>query len=364
MRGFSKGSSPRTPGSARPHSQDTLCASSPTSAGRRASFRYSSKPITGSGLDLGEIDGLWGIIRNSLDVIDPTHKCSRRLSAALFQHALRQGYLSFVFDGFDELCGSDGFDADRVLQELSEMARESEARILVTTRTLFWDAQIHTPPSNVSVWKLDSFNSQQARGFFRNVFGQSSAKTKHAVFLYDSLREESQTPREQTGSVRDQFVNLPLCIRMIADLVDHPTSGAATIPPASGGSILQRVLLGFCQRERRRIRITSQAEAQLASFVDRAVDSKQLNPVFGIEDLVLAVDGIEEDDLTRLDRHGLLDRDPGSGRYRFRYDFLGPHLRAVGDRQMADRLGRLSVVRAEVSLTDHVRRARRPRLRP
>ena len=279
-------------------------------------------------LELGEIDGLWGIIKNSLDRIDPTFECSRRLSAALFRHALRQGYLSFVFDGFDELCGSDVFDADSVLQELAEMTHESEARVLVTTRTLFWDAQIHAPPTNVSVWTLDSFNSHQAHGYFRAVFGQNSAATKRAESLYNNLRKESQTPRERTGSIRDQFVNLPLCIRMIADLV-KPLAPEITIPADSGGSLLQRVLLGFCQREMRRIGIVSRAEAQLASFVDRAVDSSQVNPGFELDDLVLAVDGIEEDDRARLDRHGLLESEKGSRRYRFRYEFLGPHLRAV-----------------------------------
>ena len=280
-------------------------------------------------LDLGEIDGLWGIIKNSLDIIDQRHECSRRLSEDLFRHALQQGYLSFVFDGFDELCGSDHFDADRVLLELAEMASESEARVLVTTRTLFWDAQIHAPPENVSVWTLDSFNSQQARGYFRKQFGQNSAQTKRAFDLYDSLRTESQQPPEKTGSIRDQFVNLPLCIRMIADFVEDSPTESVTIPLKSGESFLQRVLRGFCEREMRRIGIVSPAEAQLASFVDRAIDSNQLNPAFDLEDLVLAVDGIMEDDLKRLDRHGLLDRVPSSGQYRFRYDFLGPYLRAV-----------------------------------
>lgn len=281
-------------------------------------------------LTLGEVDGLWGIIKNSLDVNDQTRECSRRLSADLFRHALQQGYLSFVFDGFDELCGSDDdFDAGRVLQELAEMVvRESEARVLVTTRTLFWEAQIDAPPENVLVWTLDSFNAQQAHGYFRKQFGQNSAKTKRANTLYDSLRNESQ-PHEKTGSIRDQFVNLPLCIRMIADLVDDSQTGPVTIPPRPGESFLQRVLRGFCQREIKRITIVSSAEAQLASFVDRAVESDQLNPAFDLEDLVLAVDGIKEVDLERLEWHGLLERPSGSGQYRFRYDFLGPHLRAV-----------------------------------
>ena len=280
-------------------------------------------------LTLGEVDGLWGIIKNSLDVNDQTHECSRRLSADLFRHALRQGYLSFVFDGFDELCGSDDFDAGGVLQELAEMVRESEARVLVTTRTLFWEAQIHAQPENVLVWTLDSFNPQQAHGYFREQFGQNSAKTKHAESLYSSLRRESQQPPERTGSVTDQFVNLPLCIRMIADLVEDSQTESVTIPPRSDESFLQRVLHGFCEREIKRIGIVSSAEAQLASFVDRAIDSNQLNPTFDLEDLVLAVDGIMEDDFKRLDRHGLLGRVPSSGQYRFRYDFLGPYLRAV-----------------------------------
>ena len=281
-------------------------------------------------LDLGQIDGLWEIIKNSLDVIDRTNECSRRLSADLFQHALRQGYLSFVFDGFDELCGSEVFDADSVLKELAYMARESEARVLVTTRTLFWDAQIHAPPKNVSVWSLDSFNSQQAHGYFRDVFGQNQPATKVAKSLYSQLRKESQTPPEHTGSVRDQFVNLPLCIRMIADFVEPHTADQATIPPTPPGkSVLQGMLLGFCEREMRRIGIVSSAQGQLASFVDRAVESDQLNPVFNVEDLIYTAGGIDENDLERLDRHGLLDHEPGSAQYRFRYDFLGPHLRAV-----------------------------------
>ena len=222
-------------------------------------------------------------------------------------------------------------------------ARESEARILVTTRTLFWDAQIHAPPENVSVWTLDSFNSQQARGYFREQFGQSTTQTRRAFELYDSLRTESQQPPERTGSIRDQFVNLPLCIRMIADFVQDSPTELVTIPLKSGESFLQRVLRGFCEREMRRIGIVSTAEAQLASFVDRAIDSNQLNPGFDLEDLVLAVGGIMENDLERLDRHGLLDRVPNSGQYRFRYDFLGPYLRAVAiAKWLADPMGAAS----------------------
>ena len=115
------------------------------------------------------------------------------------------------------------------------MVRESEARVLVTTRTLFWDAQIHAPPTNVSVSILDSFNSQQAHGYFRAVYGQNSVVTKRAESLYNSLRDESQTSPEQTGSVRDQFVNLPLCMRMIADLVEPRAAAAVTIPPRPAG---------------------------------------------------------------------------------------------------------------------------------
>lgn len=58
--------------------------------------------------------------------------------------ALRAGLIVFVFDGLDELCGHRNavLSAEDVVDELANLAQGSNARILVSTRTAYWDAEI------------------------------------------------------------------------------------------------------------------------------------------------------------------------------------------------------------------------------
>ena len=107
------------------------------------------------------IDELWDSISNSLSMFSS----SLALSEALFAHMLQQGLVCFIFDGFDELCGHRGvgFRASEVLQQLADVAIESDARMLLTTRTPYWRAEIEAQPENVDVVELDSFNTQKAK---------------------------------------------------------------------------------------------------------------------------------------------------------------------------------------------------------
>lgn len=75
----------------------------------------------------------YDVIRNSLALLS-----AKPLPEDIFFHALRKGYLSFIFDGFDELCSYryDSFDPIEVLDQL-RIPEESEARILITTRSGF-----------------------------------------------------------------------------------------------------------------------------------------------------------------------------------------------------------------------------------
>ena len=275
-------------------------------------------------LKISSVHSLWDVIDNSLRMFSNTHL---QLNEELFLHALRQGYFSFIFDGFDELCsqGTAQFDPSSVLEELCEVVKsdESEARILLTTRTLFWDAQINTVPDNVKVWFLEAFNVQQAKHYFRRVFGQSTPQCKAAQGLYDELRKQA-IPRERTGFVRDQFVNLPLCVRMV---VDYVSGGGNLLHTQSTEPVLMNFLLAICEREIHRQGMVTQAYSQMKSFRDMAIGDG-MNPVFSIDDLGTTPDGFEEDDLSRAADHALLEKDP-TGQFRFRYDFVVPFLRAA-----------------------------------
>lgn len=276
-------------------------------------------------LDLTRVDHLWDVFFTSLRETAP----DLTLSESLLRHALQQGYVSFVFDGFDELCAHDSFDPVEVLHELAEIAAESEARILLTTRTLFWDARLTSVPENTRVWRMDSFNVQQAKGYFRKRFGEQSQRNADALSLYNQLRDES-VPRQHQGSVRAQFINLPLCVRMIADLV---LAGGVEVGSTQETSVIQRVLRAICRREIARQGLVTSEDSQLSALQDVAVTyHDETNPEFGIEDLFLSANGFSHLDQEKLVDHALLvaaTQSADTSRYQFRYDFLGPHLRAV-----------------------------------
>ena len=288
-------------------------------------------------LDLSKVDGLWDVIDVSLREVSP----SLGLSESLFQHALTQGYLSFVFDGFDELCGHDRFSPTDTLRELATILYpkdksgtkdkgtkdKSEARILLTTRTLFWNSRLNEIPDNVAVWEMDAFNAQQAKGYLGKVFGESTENARTARRLYGHLSQETATPREHVGSVRAQFVNLPFCVRVIADFVER---GGEFIGRTKDHPVLQSILLALCEREIGRQGLTTPVEQQLESFRDVAVAyPDSINPQFGVEDLHV---GFHEEDWGKVVDHALVVQalgDTSDRKYRFRYDFLGPHLRAL-----------------------------------
>ena len=275
-------------------------------------------------LKISSVHSLWDVIDNSLRMFSAPHL---QLTEELFLHALRQGYFSFIFDGFDELCsqGTAQFDPSSVLEELSEAVKsdESEARILLTTRTLFWDAQIGEVPDNVKVWSLEAFNSQQAKNYFLKVFGQSTPKCKTARGLYSELIK-SAVPRQHTGSVRDQFVNLPLCVRMV---VDYVRRGGRSVTTENDKPILMSFLNGICEREINRQGFVTQARSQITSFRDMAM-GYGMNPVFSLEDLGTTPGGFEEEDLERAADHALLEQH-SPGLFKFRYDFVVPFLRGA-----------------------------------
>jgi len=272
-------------------------------------------------LHLESVEALWEIIDNSLR----TFSSNLVFREELFNHALRQGYISFIFDGFDELCGHKGsqFAPTAVLKRLSDIAHESEARILLTTRTLYWEAEISDVPNNVRRLDLDAFNTQQAKGYFAQYFKDDFGARSRAFEMYKKLVEGSFRPR-QDGGVRAQFVNLPLCVAMLAR---YAKDGATDVRAESGKQLLENILLAICGREVERKTLKTRPRAQLASFQEVAIyDEERENPTFDLE--LLEAAGFASEDVRKLVDHPLLQRTQDN-RYCFSYDFLGPYLRAL-----------------------------------
>lgn len=272
-------------------------------------------------LQLESADDLWDIIRNSLATFSSTLSLRREL----FEYALRQGYICFIFDGFDELCGhrSAQFNPNDVLEDLAKIAEKSEARIVLTTRTLYWQAEITESPSNVHVLELAPFNTQQAKGYFQLFFRKDQRKQQRAIDLYGAVVEGSYRPKTK-GGARAQFVNLPVCVVMVAQFVEADGNELKAQRP---GRLLEEILEAVCTREVARKKLVTSAKDQLLAFEAVSIEEDATpNPEFDLS--LLEAAGIQTTDIQKLIDHPLLTRATGSS-YKFNYEFLAPFFRAT-----------------------------------
>lgn len=270
-------------------------------------------------LQLHSVSELWEIIRNSLT----TFSSSLSLREDLFEYALRQGWINFIFDGFDELCAgrNSHFRANEVLQDLSSLAQESDARIVVTTRSLFWEAEVTQTPANVTVCSLNSFNRAQATKYFEVRFSKAPALRAAAASVYSSLTPHTHVP-ETPGGSRAQLINTPICVAMIAEYVEQ---GKDSISTQRSGTALSELLIGLCERDRKRQKFVTAPRTQLSALLELAVNDAE---EFDNDDLEIL--GFESEDIRsgRTIDHVLLTQGH-ENKYRMRYEFLPPYFRAV-----------------------------------
>lgn len=279
------------------------------------------------GLPLSSISGLYEIIRHSMQLFGATS-----VTEEVYAHALRQRYVSFIFDGFDELCSDESarFDALDTLRNLLELSRYS-ARIMITTRTGFWNSlawqDVVTSKKDISLVTLVPFNTQQAKGYFGGVFQHRPDLRNRAVGLYGRLSKRA-VPRN-AGAVRDQIVNHPFFVHALAAYVKDSPAGNRGQDPSEPtiGSLLD----SFCTREVERQKLATSASGQLNSFIDVALADTRHQPRFSLDDLCSLDGGFSELDQPKIALHPLI-LDAG-GDFSFRYDFLAPYLRALGLRR-------------------------------
>jgi hypothetical protein len=275
-------------------------------------------------LQLGSVEELWEMIDNSLRVFSP----NLRISKALFEHLLRRGYLAFIFDGFDELCShrQSAFTPRSVLDELCVLASASSAKIMVTTRTMFWEGAVGASYQGARILDLAPFNKQQAYGYFDNVFKNDPKKRDQARGLYSELIKSNRPPTP--GGARVQFFNQPICVQMIGRCVEKDIGD--TFEFEEGKSLVYQFLRQICERERRRQGLMTAPDIQLAAL--EQVASAELSTAGAVFDLRWCeAAGFDSRDIPRLVDHPLLSTsDAGDGQHRFcfRYDFLPEFFRA------------------------------------
>lgn len=180
--------------------------------------------------------------------------------------ALKADLLRVVFDGFDEyvLRSQSTVSPDEVLETLVELASSTSARILITSRTSFW--QMSFPDgtfgaadgaSRPLVYRIEPFTVENARNYFSQRLSES--KASRAEQLFGGLRAMDQN-----------LAGRGFILSLVADLAERgPASGSLPIPE---GHPLRWLLRALCEREVLRQALPVTADDQLRILRQFAVD--------------------------------------------------------------------------------------------
>ena len=237
----------------------------------------------------------------------------------LFINLVRQGYIAFIFDGFDELRSIHLSPRDNFAW-MGGIAEESAARLMVTTRISFWRREIGDPGIPHKVFHLKPFSRDNAHKYFEKRLQDEEEIRNKAKQIYSQLDKETN----DTGNENIRFVNLPACAAMIADYVMN----GGKVPMISSNemrNMINEFLSGVLDRERERQEIITGIDELRNVFGDVAISYME----FPIDALEIA--GLRNEDLDAIRDHAFLGDVPGDStdKYHFKYEFLLHYLRAT-----------------------------------
>ncbi len=244
-----------------------------------------------------------------------------------FTRIMQLGYFALIFDGFDELTKTSGvapLSPQENFEWLASIAKDSNTRIMLTTRYSFWEREIsESTAKKHKLLHLKPFDSESISKYFKQYF---SNKENGNEFTQKAKRFYRELRKSQGESV-DGFFNLPACAMMIAHQVekggvdDVTMMGEATQKDPSRQFFLQ-----ILRRENIRQQTQVEEENMHQVFENIAVTSRE----FELDDI--ACDPkceIQPEDISQIANHAFLKEiNSRSGKFLFKTDFLLHYLQA------------------------------------
>ena len=246
-----------------------------------------------------------------------------------------------IFDGFDELCSlfAGSFNPTETIESLLELC--GEGNLLVTSRSRFWRENIELPlASHIDQIDLEPFTLEQRNEYVALRFAESPSKAKNAKLILERVRQASHSwstsapplieESHSIPSYHSTLDTIPFVVMFAAESADTDSGVVAKYGHLlSSNDPLEGLVLAFCERERRRQRLTLESEHQLRVFEVLATECGSL---FSLEDIEIALDLAElansEDLLRQIVRHDFLEQyDPRGDRvFRFKFEFIWQYL--------------------------------------
>jgi NACHT domain len=193
---------------------------------------------------------------------------------------LKADLCRIVFDGFDEyvLHNKPQLNAKDVLGSLVSLAANTGAKILVTSRTAFWDNAFETDsdvPPNVRIHQIRPFRERHATKYFSARFNNNPLLIPRAVSVFNDLHHENA-----------EFAGRGFVLPLITDLV---AAGDASTSRPSTADVAHWLFQEICNREARNHELPIDSRDQLRALAyfaaevaaGREPDTKLLQAAFG-----------------------------------------------------------------------------------
>ncbi|EAU55932.1 NACHT domain-containing protein [Mariprofundus ferrooxydans] len=266
-----------------------------------------------------EIGSLWKTITHSFRHMETPIGWATGREDIFVQTTLRAGLFCIVFDGFDEyiLQNHGRVNAIEIIKVLSELATETSARILVTSRSTFWESEIDSQLDNsnkksiaFSEYKMRAFDPNLARSYFTNRL-VNGRQVNMASEMFSRLYSQE-----------DEFIGRGFTLSLIADLFSDPDD---IVPyDSTKHSPFMWLMAALCEREQRRQDLPINAVEQikiLSLFAAEIAQKEEPNQIlldFCIETVApkLSPDA-RKNCMNNMAPHPLINLIPDSGQWDF-----------------------------------------------
>jgi len=122
-----------------------------------------------------ELGSLWKTITHSFRHLEAPIGWLTGREEAFMQTTLKAGLFCIIFDGFDEyiLQNHGKVSAIEAIALLSELVEETSARVLVTSRSTFWESEIDAQMNDqhaieFTKYKIQPFDPELAKSYFKS----------------------------------------------------------------------------------------------------------------------------------------------------------------------------------------------------
>ncbi len=262
---------------------------------------------------------LWKTITHSFRYYDAPIPWLEGHEKEFLATTLSADMFRIIFDGFDEyiLRNRGAVQPIEVLDALTELASQTGTRIVLTSRTHFWETAL--PEDEVQrfiaktgsfVYTLLPFEEMHAKNYFAERLGEA-ARIHQALQLFVSLRHQSP-----------DLVGRGFVLSLIADLVERGKSESTR--SMTEGADLMWLLREMCQREEERQGLPYTASQQM-EFLQEVATNVALGetPSSDMLELLLSLvrpdlePAIQRETLRKLASHPIIRFDPIAQRWRF-----------------------------------------------